>query len=339
MTVRMFSIILLPLVLSGCEQARSASPDESATALAAGQSGFVTTSVGRVDSAGEARQLVASADGMIRSVLVERGQRVHAGQVLLTVDCGPRLAASAARRAQAEQLGAAADTVLAGPRAQQVEMAGQSVRIAQAARADAADRLDQARSLAGQGFISRRELAARQNALTAADAALHEAMAQASLVAAGPRASERRGALAGARAAGQDAAAAVAQADQCNLRSPIDGEVLQILRREGEFSGASQGTPLIVVGDMTHLVVRAEINERDAAGVKVGQRAEVWIEGSATRWPGHIGSLAQVMGRRSARALDPTDRFDRDVREAFVVLDGPLPPALVGLRVMVGVKP
>ena len=336
MNRRMLLPMLLPLLLTGCEQARSASAQDTA---ARPQPSYVATSVGRVDSASEARQLVASADGMIRTVLVERGQRVHAGQVLLTVDCGPQLAVSAARRAQAEQLDAAADTVLAGPRAQQVEAARQSVRSAQAARADAQDRLEQARSLAGQGFVSRRELAAREHALTTADAALHEAMAQASLVAAGPRTSERRGAVAGARAAGQDAAAAAAQADQCNLRSPIDGEVLQIFRREGEFSGASQGTTLIVVGDMTRLVVRAEINERDAAAVKVGQRAEVWIEGSPVRWPGRIASLAQVMGRRSARALDPTDRFDRDIREAFVVLDGPLPPALVGLRVMVGVRP
>jgi hypothetical protein len=47
------------------------------------------------------------------------------------------------------------------------------------------------------------------------------------------------------------------------------------------------------------------------------------------------------MGRRSARSLDPTDRFDRDVREVFVDFDAGQSnlPTLVGLRVMVGVRP
>jgi HlyD family secretion protein len=93
------------------------------------------------------------------------------------------------------------------------------------------------------------------------------------------------------------------------------------------------------VADLGRLLVRAEIGERDAALVHVGQRADIWIEGTSKRWTGRVSSLARVMGRRSARSLDPTDRFDRDVREAFVALEGPMPPALVGLRVMVGVRP
>ena len=111
-----------------------------------------------------------------------------------------------------------------------------------------------------------------------------------------------------------------------------------LLRREGEFSGATAGTPLIVVGDVSRLMARAEINERDAALVRPGQAAEIWVEGQPKRWAGRVTHLASVMGRRSARSLDPTDRFDRDVREAFVAFDGAAPPALVGLRVTVGLK-
>ena len=58
---------------------------------------------------------------------------------------------------------------------------------------------------------------------------------------------------------------------------------------------------------------------------------------AATRWRGRVTSLSSVMGRRSARSLDPTDRFDRDTRDAVISFDGPAPPALVGLRVMVGI--
>ena len=146
-------------------------------------------------------------------------------------------------------------------------------------------------------------------------------------------------AAADADAAAQSASAMTALQEQCTLRSPIDGQVLQILRREGEFSGASQGVPLIVVGDVSRLIVRAEINERDVAAARVGGTVDVWLDGSNQRWHGRITEIAGVMGRKSARSLDPTDRFDRDMREAFVTIDGPMPPALVGLRVMVGLHP
>ncbi len=49
--------------------------------------------------------------------------------------------------------------------------------------------------------------------------------------------------------------------------------------------------------------------------------------------------LANVMGRRTARSLDPTDRFDRDTREALIGFEQGSPPPLVGLRVMAGFLP
>lgn len=334
---RHFFASAAPILLAGCNTA-SADPQQDPMPIETHRPAYLATSVGRVDSAAEARQLVAAADGVIRHIHVARGAQVRAGEVLLTVDCMPRQAAALAQGAQAERLQAVADTVISGPRSEEIEAARQAVAAAEAGRADAADRLLQARALAARGFVSRRELSARENALRASDAGARAEQSRLELLEAGARPSERREVTAAARAARDEARSASALADQCALRSPISGQVLQILRREGEFSGASQGTPLIVVGDLSRLIVRAEISERDAAAVRPGQAVDIWIDGAPGRWRGRIASLAQVMGRRSARSLDPTDRFDRDVREAFVEIEGRLPPALVGLRVMVGVK-
>jgi multidrug efflux pump subunit AcrA (membrane-fusion protein) len=46
---------------------------------------YVATAVGRIDSLDEARELVAAADGVIARVLVGRGDKVRAGQVLSPV--------------------------------------------------------------------------------------------------------------------------------------------------------------------------------------------------------------------------------------------------------------
>jgi len=338
-------VILLALgamtALSGCgeEHTLSAvSPARAQSGTASAQA-YVATAVGRIDSATEARQLVAAVDGVIAAVHVKRGERVRAGQTLLEVACEPRARAAAARQAQAEQADAADRVVREGSRQQEIEAARQAVSASLAARTEAADRLATAQALVTKGFVSRRDLSARENTLAAADADWRAAAARASLAEEGARASERSEARAAARAARGEAGAAAALAEQCALTSPIDGEVLQILRREGEFSGASQGTPLIIVADLSRLRVRAEVAERDAALIKPGQTADIWIEGTGQRWRGTVSELASVMGRRSARSLDPTDRFDRDVREIFITLAPGNVPELVGLRVTVGFRP
>ena len=74
-------------------------------------------------------------------------------------------------------------------------------------------------------------------------------------------------------------------------------QVLQVLHCEGEISGASQGAPLLVVVDLSQRIVRAEIGERDAAMIALGQVAEIWIEGEGQRWRGHVTGRSSIMGR------------------------------------------
>ena len=316
------------LALTGCGVAQSSAPKPS--------SPFVATAVGRIDSEGESRQLVAAADGVIEKLFIERGQNIAAGERLLAIDCGPRLAEINARAALGQKASAAAITVRSGPRAQELQAADAEISAAESALREQQQRLSMAEALVDDGFISKRDLAARTNGRDSARgqlAALHQ---RRSLLAEGARGSEIAEANAAARAAMAEISVASALAAQCTLKSPITGTVLQILRREGEFSGASQGTPLIIVGDVSRLLARAELGERDAANVRIGQKATVWVDGKPGKWQGKVTQMASVMGRRSARSLDPTDRFDRDVREVFVTFDGAPPPALIGLRVTVG---
>lgn len=330
MTMNTNSLPLLSfLVLASCGAANSTAPKPA-------PSHWMATAVGRVDSSSEARQLVAAVDGVIARVHVARGQQVAAGQPLISVDCAPRVAETGARFADSARAAAAATLVRQGPRAEEIAAASAAVRSAETDALNQKQRLDQAQALIGRGFIAQRELDARTNQWNAARANVAAANAKLAELQNGARPAEIHEANAAANAAMGEARTARAMADQCMVRSPIAGQILQIMRREGEFSGASQGTALIVVGDMSSLTVRAEINERDAALISPGQKADVWIEGQPKKWAGHVTHLASIMGRRSARSLDPTDRFDRDTREAFISFDGPAPPALVGLRVTVG---
>lgn len=332
MAIRSFSGLtaaLMPLVMLGCQEAHS--NDAPPT------SPWIATAVGRIDSEDEARQLVAAVDGVIARVYVNRGDRVAAGQPLIAIDCDARRATTLARMADARQADSAEQVVRAGTTAD-LAVAAAEVQSAEAVLANERQQFARAAEIQARGFLSKSAYDQRLQSKASAEAALAAARARLRDLQSGARPAETLAAAATAQAAYGEAGVANAMAEQCTLKSPVAGEVLQIFRREGEFSGASQGTPLIVVGDLSQLVVRAEINERDAALVRTGQKADIWIEGSPGRWQGRIAHMASFMGRRSARSLDPTDRFDRDVREVFVSFTGEAPPPLVGLRVTVGVR-
>lgn len=323
------ALLLCLLALPSCGSSQGSSPPAAA-------SPYRATSVGRIDSAGEARELVAQVDGVIAGVLVRRGERVRAGQVLLEVGCQPLAAAAQAAKAVARQSAAQASLVSAGPRREEIEAAQAALRTSEANLIDAQQMLNRSAALAEKGFVSRRELESRTAQRNAAAGEVDAARARAAQLSNGSRRLEVVASAATAAARQNEAAAALAQYAQCKVTSPIDGEVLQILRREGEFSGASQGVPLIVVGELGRRIVRAEVGERDAARIAIGDRAEVWIDGSQRRWKGSVSEVASLMGRRSARSLDPTDRFDRDIREVIISIEGNDLPAVVGLRVTAG---
>ena len=297
---------------------------------------YVATASGRLDARVEARFLAAERDGRIEALLVRPGAKVAAGQPLLTISCGDVAAQADAARAQARASDADARLSDEGPRREAVEAGAARAAEAATRRADAADELRRAEGMQASGYVSARRLTQLRASLAEATAKASAADAEYAALKAGSRVDERAAARARAEAATASANALDATFKKCSLRSPIDGSVLKVLRREGEFSGASTGTPLVVVGDLSTMIVRTELIDRDAARVAVGQKAEVWLDGDPKRWHGHVIEAASLMGRRTSRSLDPTDRFDRDVREVLVAFDGPAPPALVGLRVNVG---
>jgi multidrug resistance efflux pump len=323
------SPLALALLLVACAEAQGSS------GLLDSRSPWIATAVGRVDSANEARHLPASTDGILAKVFVRRGEQVTAGQPLIAVDCSPQVAEAEAGEADAARAASVARAIVAGTGADR-EIARAAVDAAIAELSNEDGQLRRADDIYRRGFLSRSGYDTRVQRHVAAQSTLRSAKAQLDNLEGGRRAAELVEASAAARAARHQATRAAAIVEQCTVKSPIAGQVLQILRREGEHSGASQGVPLIVIADLSRLVVRAEVGERDAAQIRTGQRAEIWIDGNNRHWSGTVTDTARIMGRRSARSLDPTDRFDRDIREVFIAFDDAAPPALVGLRVTVG---
>lgn len=76
-------------------------------------------------------------------------------------------------------------------------------------------------------------------------------------------------------------AAAEARLEKLTIKSPIDGTVLQVKIREGEYAPANVlSTPLMVVGDTRTLVVRTDVDENDAWRFKKGAKAVAFVRGN-----------------------------------------------------------
>jgi HlyD family secretion protein len=130
-----------------------------------------------------------------------------------------------------------------------------------------------------------------------------------------------------------DLRGAEAALDNLIVRAPTAGTVLQVNIRAGELASPSAPQPLIVLGDLSKLRVRAEIDERDYGDIKVGQR--VVVRSAAFRGrdvAGTVSSIAPIIdaGRIGARG----QRNLTDINVAEVVVDlAETGPLAVGMKV------
>ena len=153
----------------------------------------------------------------------------------------PELAASLGRgRCRGASAKAERDRIYSGVRAEEVAIAAQAVRTAEANLVLAEQQHDRAAALAGKNFASRQKLDESTASLAKAQADLDLKRAQAEEAGAGPTAEER--ALADARVALAEATVAGLQAelDKTRLTAPTDGTVGIRVAEPGEIIYARQ---------------------------------------------------------------------------------------------------
>ncbi len=148
----------------------------------------------------------------------------------------------------------------------------------------------------------------------------------------------RRGSKSALAVARADLSAAELGVEKTRIRAPSDGSVLNVMAKEGEVAVPSPDDTLLVFGDLTALKVRAEVEERDAAKIHVGQRVVVRADAYPDQdFEGRVNSIAQSLSAPRIATRGPRRPNDVEVLEALIDLDG-LPPLLTGMRVDVFFK-
>ena len=120
------------------------------------------------------------------------------------------------------------------------------------------------------------------------------------------------------------------------LTSPIDGVILESILRVGESTyAAGSPEPVLLVGDLSHLRVRAEIDENYAFQLHEGQKAVLFGRGLGDKeLPAHVSLVKKMMGKKTVFAKTATERKDIDIIQVFIEPDKAF-SAPVGLEVNV----
>jgi len=116
---------------------------------------------------------------------------------------------------------------------------------------------------------------------------------------------------------------AKANLEQLAVRAPINGEALQVKYRAGEYVTPG-GEPVVVMGDMSALRVRIDVDERDIGRIAIGDSAFATADSySGKKFAGKVVEIGRMMGRKNARTDDPTERIDTKILETVIELDNP----------------
>ncbi|MFO1498252.1 MAG: efflux RND transporter periplasmic adaptor subunit [Verrucomicrobiota bacterium] len=71
--------------------------------------------------------------------------------------------------------------------------------------------------------------------------------------------------------------------ERLTVRAPRAGTVLQVNVRPGEYASATPKTAALVLGDVGHLQIRADVDEQNASRLQSGQNATAYLKGDTTR--------------------------------------------------------
>jgi len=312
-------------------------PTRAAASDAAEDKRWLAVAPGRVEPLSGIIRVAVPVMGVIGEVLVKANDKVFAGEPLVQL-VDPEVRA---------RLVAAEAQVALRKRVRNKESAASGAaprRRAEDAVADAEKAVSETRSLVDRVAVDRRTGrgsdtdvdAARSGLKRAQDRLTQQKAELRNIEADAPLPTLAEGQLNIARG---ELLAAQAAAEKMIIRAPIDGGILQVNAKPGELASPSMSQPLVLLGNVSALRVRAELDERDIEKIKLGQA--VLVRPAAFREreiAGTVSFIAPLVEAGRNNSLGQRNMTDVDVVEVLVDLGEPGPLA-VGMKVDVYFRP
>jgi multidrug efflux pump subunit AcrA (membrane-fusion protein) len=229
----------------------------------------------------------------VKKFYVQRGARVHAGQLLVALEDRDLQATALDNRGSYKAAQALYDDTMGARVPQETQKAELDLAQAKATLALDQSIVDSRKQLFEQGAVPGRDLDTAQATLVQAQAAYDSASKQLHLLESVSRASTvqaTQGQLTSARGRYLNAQA---QVSYSTLSSPIDGIVTDRPLFAGEMAPA--GTPLITVMDTSALLAKVHFSQSVTQRMKIGDAASVRVPGVKEILPAKVSLISPAL--------------------------------------------
>lgn len=229
--------------------------------------------------------------GHVDRRLVDEGESVKKGKNVAKMETADLELDVANAKAQLLATQATLAQLKNGSRPQDVSAARAVVRSAEADRNNAAVEYQRMQQLFAKGAVAAQERDRSQTAYATAQARADQTMQQLSLAVEGPRLEEIDLAAARVEQAKQVLNLSQTRRSYAQITAPVDGVVLSKNIEAGEY--VSPGTPVVTIGDLNQVWLKAYIAETDLGKVKLGQDVAVTTDTYPGKvYKGNIGFIA-----------------------------------------------
>ncbi|MCX7017753.1 MAG: efflux RND transporter periplasmic adaptor subunit [bacterium] len=273
--------------------------------------------------------------GRIEQLYVDKGDHVVQYQEVAHLDASEYKANVERARALLARSEAVLAELRAGSRPQEIEQLRAELSLAEAQQRDARQNLDRVRPLVQQKVEGQNVLDKAVNDYDIAVARANSVRKKLELAVIGPRAEVIKAAEAGVAEARANISLAEVQLNDCIIRSPTTGTILERLVEVGEMVtntnfGGTRGarSALISVANLSDMQVEIDLNQSDLSRVRLDQQCLISLEAYPDReYRGRVERIAPEANRQKATVqvevefLDPDERVKPELNARVSFLD------------------
>jgi HlyD family secretion protein len=217
--------------------------------------------------------------GVVTQVFIKKGEKVQAGAPLFRIDDRDYKAQLAVREAELASAKAQLHKLVVAPRPEDIPPSRAAADEARARMDDAEAALARTERLFERQMIAASDYDKDRYAYYAAKATYAKAKADLERVLAGSWKEDIEIARAAVQLAESQLDNVKTNLERLTVRAPMDGEVLQLNVRLGQYAAFAWKEPMIVLGDSKRLHVRVDIDENDLAYFSRGTEAVATLKG------------------------------------------------------------
>lgn len=224
----------------------------------------------------ETVRVYAKTVGQAKELLVQEGDEVKKGDILVRMDDEQIRLQVAQAKATLDSAQASLEKVQAGARPQEISQAEAAMRQAKINLDSAEENYLRMEKLFSEGAVSEQQYDQAKGQYEIAESQYQSANESYKLVMEGASQPDIRVVEAQVRQAQSALEIAQSQLNNSIVKTPINGKVTAVSVKTGEL--VSSAVPLLSILDVSELYIKAGISEKDIASIQIGQEAGILID-------------------------------------------------------------